>query len=153
MNNNVILDYINDTFDLVLYKFHHLQIKKRYSTSDSKIELPNIETIKILFDQTPPFDVNSELSHLNKVKEFTIAKGGRKGFMVYIYECFFPSGSYAPNDKNKKILKGSPFSTYGEGHVVLGLRRSSRTIGRYIDTGKKYKDKYLFSSVPLTGNK
>ena len=69
--------------------------------------------------------------------------------MVYIYECF----AYAPNDKNKKILKGSPFSTYGEGHVVLGLRRSSRTIGRYIDTGKKYKDKYLFSSVPLTGNK
>ena len=87
-----------------LYKFHHLQIKKRYSTSDSKIELPNIETIKILFDQTPPFDVKrgaSELSHLNKVKEFTIAKGGRKGFMVYIYECF----AYAPNDKNKKILK------------------------------------------------
>lgn len=118
--------------------------KKRYSTSDSKIELPNIETIKILFDQTPPFDVNSELSHLNKVKEFTIAKGGRKGFMVYIYEC--------KNDKNK-ILKGSPFSTYGDGHEVLGLRRSSRTIGRYIDTGKKYKDKYLFSSVPLTSNK
>lgn len=118
--------------------------KNRYSTSDNKIKLPNIETIKNLFDQTPPFDVNSELSHLNKVKEFTIAKGGRKGFKVYIYEC--------KNNKNKKILKGSPFSTYGDGHEVLGLRRSSRTIGRYIDTGKKYKDKYLFSSVPLTSN-
>ena len=64
--------------------------------------------------------------------------------MVYIYEC--------ENDKIKK-LKGSPFTTYADGHEVLGLSRSSRTIGRYIDTGKKYKDKYLFSSVPLTGNK
>jgi hypothetical protein len=46
-------------------------------------------------------------------------------------------------------VKGSPFSTYGDGHEVLGLRRGSRVIGRYIDTGKLYKDKYRFSSVSL----
>jgi len=48
-----------------------------------------------------------------------------------------------------KEVKGSPFSTYGDGHEVLGLRRGSRVIGRYIDTGKLYKDKYRFSSVSL----
>lgn len=52
----------------------------------------------------------------------------------------------------KKELKGSPFSTYGNGHEMLGLRRGSRVIGRYIDTGKKYKNKYIFSSIPLTND-
>lgn len=47
-----------------------------------------------------------------------------------------------------KELKGSPFSTYGAGHEALGLKRSSTVIGKYIDTGKLYKDKYIFSSVP-----
>jgi hypothetical protein len=75
-------------------------------------------------------DINSELSHFYKVREFTIAKGGRNGFIVFIYEC--------ENDKIKEF-KGSPFTTYGAGHEVLGLRRSSRTIGRYIDTGRGAK--------------
>jgi len=39
-------------------------------------------------------------------------------------------------DKMKEV-KGSPFSTYGDGHEMLGLRRGSRVIWRYIDTGKK----------------
>lgn len=67
------------------------------------------------------------MGHFDKVREFTIAKGGRNGFTVYIYE--------SENDKLKEV-KGSPFSTYADGHEVLGLRRGSRTIGRYIDTGK-----------------
>lgn len=48
-----------------------------------------------------------------------------------------------------KEEKGSLFSTYGEGHEVLGLGRGSRVIGRYIDTGKLFKDKYILSYIPL----
>jgi len=102
--------------------------KFRYTTSDNKIELPDIESIENLFNQDPPFDITNESSHFYKVRELIIAKWGRKGFTVYIYEC---------NDDKFKEVIGSPFSTYGDGHEILGLRRGSRTIGRYIDTGKK----------------
>lgn len=120
--------------------------KYRYSTSDSlnkkgRACAPNIESIMDLFKQTPPFDISSGRSHLELVKDYTIAKGGRKGFTVYIYECNSTS--------DLKEMKGSPYSTYGDGHEILGLRRSSRVIGRYIDTGKLYKDKYRFSSISL----
>ena len=93
-----------------------------------------------LLDQTPPFDISTG-SHSELVRKFTIAKGRGEGFIVYIYESI---------ESNKiKELKGSPFSTYGDGHESIGLIRRSRVIGRYIDTVKKYKDKYIFSSVSL----
>nr|YP_009568364.1 LAGLIDADG endonuclease [Orbilia oligospora]QBL02037.1 LAGLIDADG endonuclease [Orbilia oligospora] len=114
--------------------------KYRYSTNKDKVKFPNIESIIKLFDQTPPFDNSRNLSHFEQIREFTIAKGGRKGFTVYIYECEF---------NKMKEIKGSPFSKYGDGHESLGLKRGSRVIGRYIDTGKKYKDKYVFSSISL----
>lgn len=120
--------------------------KYRYSTfsHQEKVELPNCELISKLLAQTPPFDI-SRGSHFELVRKFTIAKKGRKGFLVYIYEL---------SDTNKfKELKGSPFSTYGDGHEILGLNRGSRVIGRYINTGKKYMNKYIFSSIPLEGYK
>jgi hypothetical protein len=120
--------------------------KYRYTTNNSliKIELPSEDSIIKLLDQTPPFDISANRSHFELIREFTIAKGGRKGFTVYIYEC--EAGGY-------KELKGSPFSTYGEGHEVIGLRRGSRVIGRYIDTGKLYNNKYIFYSTPISKEK
>nr|UPX01507.1 LAGLIDADG endonuclease [Fusarium boothii] len=121
--------------------------KYRYTTAKgslNKIGSPSIESILNLFKQTPPFDISSDRSHFELVREFTIAKGGRKGFLVHIYEC-----SSTLDDMLIKEVKDSPFSTYGDGHEVLGLKRGSRVIGRYIDTGKLYKDKYRFASVPL----
>nr|QJQ35383.1 LAGLIDADG endonuclease [Fusarium pseudonygamai] len=121
--------------------------KYRYTTAKdslNKIGLPNIESILNLFKQTPPFDISSHRSHFELVREFTVAKGGRKGFLVHIYEC-----NSTLNDMSLKEVKDSPFSTYGDGHEVLGLKRGSRVIGRYIDTGKLYRDKYRFSSIPL----
>lgn len=115
--------------------------KYRYTTNSlKKIELPNIEFILKLFSQTPPLDISSGRNHFELVRELTITKGGRKGFTVHIYE------EISPN--KYKELKGSPFSTYGDGHEAICQIRGSRVIGRYIDTGKKYKDKYLFSSIP-----
>jgi len=121
--------------------------KYRYTTAKdslNKIGLPSIESILNLFKQTPPFDISSHRSHFELVREFTIAKGGRKGFLVHIYEC-----DSTLDGMPLKEVKDSPFSTYGDGHEVLGLKRGSRVIGRYIDTGKLYRDKYRFSSVPL----
>lgn len=117
--------------------------KYRYTTKEdsNKIGLPGIESILNLFKQTPPFDIYSNRSHFELVRGLTIAKGGSKGFTVHIYECNSIS--------DFKEVKGSPFSTYGDGHEVLGLKRGSRVIGRYIDTGKLYKDKYRFSSISL----
>ena len=116
--------------------------KYRYSTSrplnNEKATLPSADSISKLLSLAPPFDLSSGRSHLELVKEFTIAKGGRKGFTVYVYECGL---------KGYKKLKGSPFSTYGDAHEVIGLKRSSRVIGRYIDTDKMYKNKYIFTSI------
>ena len=53
---------------------------------------------------------------------------------------------YDRESERGKELTGSPFSTYGAGHVALGLKAGSRTIGRYIDTGKLYKNRYTFYS-------
>lgn len=62
--------------------------KYRYSTNDpnkDKLGLPSEDSICKLLAKTPPFDVNSGRSHFDLSREFTIAKGGRKGFIVYIY--------------------------------------------------------------------
>lgn len=113
--------------------------KYRYSTNDlNKTELPGVDSLSKLFAQTPPFDVNSGRSHFELVREFTISKGGRKGFIVYVH-----------SSEGYKELKGSPFSSYGAAHIAIDLKPGSRVIGRYIDTGKLYKDKYIFSSVPV----
>ena len=114
--------------------------KFRYTNSAvNKIELPSEDLISKLLALPAPFDIFKGLSHSELVREFIINKGGRKGFTVYIYD-----------KQGGKELAGSPFSTYGAGHVAIGLRAGSRVAGRYIDTGKAYKDKYIFSSVPLS---
>jgi len=124
--------------------------KNRYSTKklnktelaspQGSAELPSVEAISKLLALQPPFDITRGRSHFEMIREFTISKGGRKGFIVYVYD--------RESEGNKELI-GSPFSTYGAGHEALGLRRGSRVIGRYIDTGKAYKDKYIFSSIPL----
>ena len=119
--------------------------KYRYTSARSKgdkVEFPSDDSISKLFSLPAPFDLTSGLSHFDLVRQFTISKGGRKGFTVYVYDC--------ESGKNKE-LTGSPFSTYGAGHVTIGLLPGSRVIGRYIDTGKVYKGKYIFSSIPLSG--
>ena len=117
--------------------------KYRYTTSTiaNKIELPSEDSISKLLAQPAPFDIASGLSHFELARKFTISKGGRNGFTVHIYD---------RESKRGKELTGSPFSTYGAGHVALGLRAGSRVIGRYIDTGKAYKGRYIFSSIPIS---
>ncbi|KAF2135173.1 uncharacterized protein K452DRAFT_363307 [Aplosporella prunicola CBS 121167] len=119
--------------------------KYRYTSTkiENKIELPSEDSISKLLALAPPFDITSGLAHFDLVRQFTINKGGRKGFIVYIYD---------RESEGNKELNGSPFSTYGAGHEALGLRRGSRVIGRYIDTGKAYQGRYVFSSIPFSRN-
>jgi hypothetical protein len=119
--------------------------KYRYTTSNAENQptLPSEESITKLFAQPAPFDISSGMSHFKLAREFTISKGGRHGFTVHIYDM----------ESGGKELAGSPFSSYGAGHLAIGLRAGSRAIGRNIDTGKAFKGRYVFSSVPTSINK
>lgn len=51
--------------------------------------------------------------------------------------------------ENGKLIKGSPFNTFSEAHKALGLKSTSNTYNRYLDTNRVYKNKYIFTSKPL----
>ena len=59
-------------------------------------------------------------------------------------------GTLLPSSAQRSKQPASPFSTYGDAHEVIGLRRGSRVIGRYIDIGKMYKDKGCFAGGAAT---
>lgn len=46
-------------------------------------------------------------------------------------------------------MEGSPFASYSLAHKALGLKLSSNNCNRYIDTGRLYKGKYIFTSKPI----
>lgn len=114
--------------------------KNRYSTNPTAkaasvpLEKLNVE-IESLFSQNPPLNLNNRLTHTELSKQITRDKGGRYGFTVYVY-------------KNGTKLEGSPFNSYSAAHQAIGLKGTSRAIGRNIDTGKLFKGIYLFSSTP-----
>lgn len=47
------------------------------------------------------------------------------------------------------MVEGSPFASYSAAHKSLGLKPSSNTCNRYIDTDRLYKNKYIFRSKPI----
>ena len=47
------------------------------------------------------------------------------------------------------MIEGSPFVSFSAAHKALGLKSSSNTCNRYIDTSRLYKNKYIFSSKPI----
>jgi hypothetical protein len=65
-----------------------------------------------------------------------------------------PLGSYIyqSNISQKKgYVKGAPFKTKVVCGSILGINR--QTVTRYLDTGKAYKNKWVFSSSPLSEEK
>lgn len=107
----------------------------RYSNQSQGVQvtLPSDQEIDNVLSKEPPLDIDSRKDHTTLAQEYTRNNGGRKGFCVRVYK------------EGKEIL-GSPFSSYGKAHSVLGLRANSRTVARYIDTGKRYKCIYTFTS-------
>lgn len=115
-------------------------INKRYSTnttgSISEIIDDILKRSQIIFEKDPLFDVKSNTPHSDNVRKFSIKNRSDNPKVVYIYT-------------KDGIMQGSPFISYSSAHKSLGLNPSSNTCNRYIDTGRWYKDKYIFSSEPI----
>ena len=118
----------------VLLKLSNSMNSKRYFSDLS--DLIDLDEIKSLFEIEPPFDIYSGKSNFILAKEYSLYKGSRKGFKVYIY-------------KNGVEIKGSPFDSLRSGGKAIKLNSVS-SIRNYLDTGKIFKDGYTFYSTPNT---
>lgn len=115
-------------------------LNKRYSTNSTsginKIITEIFDRSQVILKENPPFDVKSNIPHVDNARDFRIANKSKYPKTVYIYT-------------NEGMLKGSPFASFSLAHKALGLKSSSNTCNRYIDTGRLYKNKYIFSSEPI----
>lgn len=115
-------------------------LNKRYSTNTTKNISEIMDNIfkrsQIIFEKDPPFDVKSNIPHSDNVRKFSIQNRSDNPKVVYIYT-------------NQGMIKGSPFVSYSSAHKALGLNPSSNTCNRYIDTGRLYKNNFIFSSKPI----
>ena len=118
----------------LLLKLSNNMNSKRYFSDLS--DLIDLDEIKSLFEIEPPFDIYSGKSNFILAKEYSLYKGSRKGFKVYIY-------------KNGVEIKGSPFDSFRSGGKAIKLNSVS-SIRNYLDTGKIFKDGYTFYSTPHT---
>lgn len=116
-------------------------LNKRYSTDNNSVDINKaIENIFERFNNItkiePPFNVTHFIPHVDNALKFRIANKSDKPRLVYIYT-------------NEGLIEGSPFASFSLAHKALGLKSSSNTCNRYIDTNRLYKDKYIFSSKPI----
>ena len=120
---------------VILLKLSNNMNSKRYFSNI--LDFLDIEEIQALLKIKPIFDIHSGKSHFSLAKEFSLQKGSRKGYKVYIF-------------KNGKEIPGSPFHSYREAGA-RGLISVS-TIKNYIDTNKVFKGKYTFYSRPINNS-
>ena len=116
-------------------------LNKRYSTDNNLFDINKaIENIFEKFDviskTEPPFNVKLLIPHVDNARKYRIANKSDKPRIVYLYT-------------NEGLMEGSPLASYSLAHKALGLKSSSNTCNRYIDTGRLYKDKYIFTSKPI----
>lgn len=116
-------------------------LNKRYSTDESVSDINNaINNITERFNdimlKDSPFDVKLNIPHTENVRKYSIANKSENPKTVYIYD-------------DNKMVDGSPFASFSSAHKALGLKPSSNTCNRYIDTNRHYKNKYIFTSKPI----
>lgn len=113
-------------------------INKRYSTTFTgnidEILRDIFEKSKTILAKDPIFD--TKIPHADNSRRWGITYRSKNPIKVYIYE-----------DGN--MIKGSPFTSYSAAHKSIGLDPSSNTCNRYLDTDATFKNKYIFSSIPL----
>jgi hypothetical protein len=116
-------------------------LNKRYSTGSLK----DIDSIiadifnryqQILLNK-PPFNVEDYIPHVENVRNFRLVNKTDVPKTIYIYE-------------NGKLIKGAPFDSFSSAHKALGLKSTSNTCNRYLDTNRLYKSKFNFTSKPVT---
>jgi len=114
-------------------------LNKRYSTGS----IDNLDAIIAdIFNRyeailliNPPFSIEDNIPHVDNVRRFRLENKSDLPKTIYIYE-------------NDKLIKGSPFNSYVSAHKALGLKSTSNTCNRYLDTNRIYKSKYVFTSTP-----
>ena len=116
-------------------------LNKRYSITISSDKVDKIindinKRFEDIMKKDSPFDIKLDLPHTENVRKFSILNRSINPKIVYIYE-------------NENMVQGSPFISYSKAHKALGLKPSSNTCNRYIDTNKLYKNKYIFTSKPI----
>ena len=119
-------------------------LNKRYSTGsienlDEKIE-DIFNRFQVILTIDPPFIVKDNIPHVDNVRKFRSENKSDLPKTIYIYE-------------NDKLIKGSPFNSYSDAHKALGLKSTSNTCNRYLDTNRIYKSKYILTSKPLSGSR
>jgi len=85
----------------------------------------------------PPFNVEDYIPHVDNVRKFRLENKSYLPKTIYIYE-------------NGKLIKGAPFDSFSSAHKALGLKSTSNTCNRYLDTNRLYKSKFTFTSKPVT---
>ena len=113
--------------------------KNRYSTNISPKLIPQLtKEVKDLLTNSP-FDLSTFSSHATLSRNFGLSSQTTK----YIY---------IKNVNTGELIPGSPFSSYADANKALGLHPSGRTPYRYINTGKAYKNTYIFYSTDVEIN-
>ncbi|KAJ3213411.1 hypothetical protein HK099_007407 [Clydaea vesicula] len=112
-------------------------LNKRYNPSAQKNINLRIEEIfnryQLILLKNPPFNVENCISHVDNVRDYRLKIKSDIQKTIYIYE-------------NGKLIKGSPFSSFSNAHKALGLKSTSNTCNRYLDTNRLYKSKFIFTS-------
>jgi hypothetical protein len=109
--------------------------KYRYSNyKHRKFILPTNNEINSLFLLPSIYSDTKGLTYKEQITKYALKHKRRKGYPVYVYT-------------DGKEIDMSPFSSYYLGTKTLKIE--SNIISRYIDTGKLYKNKYIFSSTKL----
>ena len=85
----------------------------------------------------PPFDVEEFIPHVENVRKFRLENKTDAPQTIYIYE-------------NEKLIKDAPFNSFSSAHKALGLKSTSNTCNRYLDTNRLYKSKFKITSKPIT---
>lgn len=115
-------------------------LNKRYSTGSNgnsdEIIVNIFERSKSILEKDPPFNVKANKPHVENVREYSSKNKSENPKIVYIYT-------------DEGMIEGSPFVSFSAAHKALGLKSSSNTCNRYIDTSRLYKNKYIFSSKPI----
>lgn len=146
---------IEEGRNLIVLIFNNIN-NKRYTTTTTNNNNDNniFKEIDNLYNKlllTPPMiNINSTKSHLALVLEYTNKNKTNK--TIYIYE--LKDYQFNPIQEvicDTCLIEGSPFKTYADANSAINLNRSSRTIYRYLDTNKLYKNKYLITSLPRHG--
>lgn len=106
----------------------------RYSTAKIIINLPTEEEINNVLNLPNPFDLSTGKSHTTLAREFILSKRVKGEFKIYVYK----NGVQVPN---------SPYKSYYAVQKDLEFK-GNRTVSRYIDTDKVYRDGYTFYTYP-----